>query len=87
MQPETLLFIFDVTSIYANIPHTLGIDPVRFLVEDFPEETDSLFSEFILQGLKLILKNNSLHFDSQFFFLRTKGRAIATKAALPTQHW
>lgn len=81
VQPETLLVSFDVTSLYTNIPHSLGIDAVRFWMEKFPEGIDSRFSkEFILEGLRLILENNNFHFDNQFF-LQTKGTAMGTKVA------
>ena len=49
VQPDTLLVSFDVTSLYTNIPHNLGIEAVNFWLQTHPEEINGRFpKQFIL---------------------------------------
>ena len=58
VQPDTLIVSFDVTSLYTNIPHNLGIEAVNFWLQTRPEEINGIFpKQFILEGLKIVLEN------------------------------
>ena len=64
VKEETLLASFDVESLYTNIPHELGIEAINYWLNKYPHEIQNRFSkEFILEGIELILKNNSFYFD------------------------
>lgn len=77
----TLLVSFDVTSLYTNIPHELGYEAITYWLEKHPELINQRFpKEFILEGLQVILENNTFFFDKQCF-LQTKGTAMGTKVA------
>ena len=81
VKPETILVSFDVTSLYTNIPHDLGIEAVNFWLEKYQGEINGRFTkQFILEGLKLVLENNHFFFDSQYY-LQIKGTAMGTKVA------
>ncbi len=79
--PDTLLVSFDVESLYSNIPHTLGLEAVKYWLGKFPGTLHSRFSnDFILDAIKLILENNTFYFNSQFY-RQIKGTAMGTKFA------
>ena len=78
---NTILVSFDVTSLYTNIPHTLGLEAVNYWIDKHPDIIDNRFSkEFILEGLRVVLENNHFHFDNEFY-LQIKGTAMGTKVA------
>ena len=78
---DTILASFDIESLYSNIPHELGIQAVRFWLEKYPETLKGRFSkEFILDGIELILENNTFSFNDRFY-KQTKGTAMGTKFA------
>ena len=80
--PEhSILTSFDVTSLYTNIPHDLGIDAVKFWVEKHRGEIDDRFkTEFILEALKIVLEGNTFYFDGNTY-QQKKGTAMGTKVA------
>ena len=78
---NTILVSFDVTSLYTNIPHDLGIQAVTFWLEKFQAEIPIRFPpDFIVSGLKLVLENNHFYFNDNFY-LQIKGTAMGTKVA------
>ena len=78
---NTRLVTLDVISLYTNIPTELGLEAVKFWMENNPEILNDRFQQnFILEGLKLVLENNSFAF-SDHHYLQTKGTAIGTKVA------
>lgn len=78
---ETLLVSFDVTSLYTNIPHELGIEAIRFWVNKHPEAVHPRFNEaFIIESLKIILQNNTFYFDGKYY-KQILGTAMGTKVA------
>ena len=78
---HTILVSFDVTSLYTNVPHDLGIDAVKFWIEKHPDALPIRFSrDFIISSLKLVLENNHFAFDNEYF-LQIKGTAMGTKVA------
>ena len=45
---------FDITSLYTNIPHELGLKAIEYLLAKYPELTHSRFNKsFIFEALKL----------------------------------
>ena len=81
VKEDTTLVSFDVTSLYTNIPHTLGLEAISFWLDKHGNKIEPRFSkDFILQGLDLILQNNSFFFDDRYF-LQIKGTAMGTKVA------
>ncbi|MCG7879609.1 MAG: GIY-YIG nuclease family protein [Candidatus Thiodiazotropha endolucinida] len=78
---DTILASFDIESLYSNIPHDLGIQAVRFWLEKYPETLNGRFSnEFILDGVRLILENNTFSFNDKYY-KQVKGTAMGTKFA------
>ncbi|XP_061194818.1 uncharacterized protein LOC133202982 [Saccostrea echinata] len=78
---NTEMVSFDVTSLYTNIPHTLGLEAIAFWIDKYRSEINERFSQdFILEGLKIVLENNHFVFDSRNF-LQIKGTAMGTKVA------
>ena len=61
---NAFLVTFDVCSLYTSIPHTLGIEDIKYFLEEHPESIDSRFkSDFIIQDILFILKNNTFTFN------------------------
>ena len=78
---ESTLVSFDVENLYSNIPHELGLKTISFWLNKYPKELPKRISkDFILEGIKLILENNSFCFNNTYF-LQTKGTAMGTKFA------
>ena len=78
---NTKMVSFDVTSLYTNIPHTLGLEAIAFWMDKHHHEINPRFSkDFILEGLQLVLRNNYFMFDNKHF-LQIKGTAMGTKVA------
>lgn len=78
---DTSLVSFDIVNLYSNIAHDLGIRAIDYWLEKYPEELESRFSkQFILEGMELILKNNTFYFNGDFY-RQNKGTAMGTKFA------
>ena len=76
---DSILVSFDVESLYSNIPHDLGLEAIAFWINKYPGECPSRISnEFVLEGIKIILENNSFHFNDAYF-IQTKGTAMGSK--------
>ena len=81
VQPNTLLALFDIEALYSNIPHDLGIQAVEYWLEKYPKELRNRFSkDFVLDGIKFILENNTFFFN-QAHYKQVKGPAMWTKVA------
>ena len=66
-------------NVYSNIPHELGIEAFAFWLDKYLTELPSKISKgFVLDGLKVILENNSFCFNDTYF-VQTKGTAMRTK--------
>ena len=75
------LVTFDVDSLYTNIDHDLGLDAVKHWIEKYKQDIPDRFTtEFICDCIKLILKNNTFHFNGKYY-VQTKGTAMGTKMA------
>ena len=71
----------DITSLYANIPHELGLKAIEHWLDKYPELIHSRFDKtFILKALKIVLKNNHFVFNEEFFH-QTAGTAMGTIVA------
>ena len=69
---------FDVANLYANIPHTFGLEALNYWLENHPESLYSRFNkEFILECANFILQNNNMKFNNKFHN-QTKGTAMGT---------
>ena len=78
---DSILFCLDVESLNSNIPHDLGLKAIEFWMDKYPSKFPSRISnEFVLEGIKIILENNSFHFNDNYF-LQTKGTAMGSKFA------
>ena len=81
IQEDTLLATFDIEALYSNIPHELGIEAVKYWLNKHPETLENRFSKsFILEGIQLILENNTFCFDD-IHYKQVKGTAMGTKFA------
>ena len=78
---NTFLVSYDVVSLYTNIPHSLGLDSLKFWLEKAPNRIPTRYpADFILSGVDLILKNNYFQFCDDLF-LQKAGTAMGTKMA------
>ena len=78
---DSLLVTFDVNSLYTNIDHQVGLDAIRYWLETYPEDLNPRINkEFVLEAIELILKNNILEFNGNFY-KQIKGTAMGTKMA------
>ena len=65
---NTVIATFDVVGLYTNIPHTFGMDAVRYFLLKYKEDIHPRFNiPFILESIDFILKNNTCVFDSEYF--------------------
>ena len=72
---------FNVTSLYTNIPHELGLKAIEYWLDKYPELIHSRFNKsFILEALKLFLNNNHFVFNEEFFH-QIDGTAMGTIVA------
>lgn len=78
---DSYLISFDVTSLYTNISHQLGVKAISYWLDKYPNFIHHRFSkEFILKGLKIILENNNFNFNGKTYN-QIKGTAMGTKCA------
>ncbi len=78
---DILLSTFDVSSLYTNISHELGIEAIQYWLEnDAGSDQHRVSKTFIVESLKLILENNTFNFGTKHF-RQTSGTAMGTKMA------
>ena len=78
---ETILVSFDVTNLYSNITHELGIEAITYWINKHPELLpDRTPREFIIEGVRFILDNNFFNFNNTHY-KQIKGTAMGTKVA------
>ena len=78
---DTILTTFDVVGLYSNIPHEYGLEAIEYWLDKFSESLHPKFSkEFVLESVKLILENNNLNFNNEYFN-QIKGTAMDTMFA------
>ena len=75
---NTVTATFDVVGLYTNIPHTFGIEAVRYFLLKYKEHINPRFNiPFILESVDFILKSNTCVFDNEYF-LQLQGTAMGT---------
>ena len=78
---NTGIATFDVVGLYTNIPHTFGMEAVRYFLLKYKEDIPPRFNiPFILESIDFILKNNTCVFDNEYF-LQIQGIAMGTAFA------
>ena len=78
---NTKLVSFDVTNLYSNISHTLGIEAIKYWLDKYPNCIHRRFSKnFILEAISIILENNNFTFHDKIYN-QVKGTAMGTKFA------
>ena len=81
VQTDDILVTFDVTALYTNIPHDLGIEAISYWYDKCKHLLPRNFSkDLIIQGVKLVLENNTFKFDGKTYW-QHKGTAMGTKIA------
>lgn len=81
INPQSILVSFDVTNLYSNIPHDLGLTAIEHWIDKFPNLLHDRFSkDFVLKSLQLILENNYMHFND-IIYKQKLGTAMGTKVA------
>ena len=72
---------FDITSMYTNIENSLGLEAIKFWLENYPDTKPSnIPDEFIINAIRIILEQNTFTFDNRTFILIC-GIAMGTKCA------
>lgn len=78
---NTILTSFDVTSLYTNIPHELGISAIQYWVDRNRNLIDNRFTtDFIVDAIKIVLEDNTFFFNGEYY-KQIKGTAMGTKVA------
>ena len=78
---NTLLVSFDVTNLYSNISHNLGLEAINYWLDKHPQLIHRRFNKtFILEAIKVILENNNFTFNEKMY-TQVKGTAMGTKFA------
>ena len=68
-----------MTSLYSNIDHNLAIEAISYWTDKFPNDIHIRFNkQFIIEGIELILRNNSFNFDNKGY-LQVFGCAMGSK--------
>ena len=78
---NSILVSFDVVNLYTNIPHDLGLTAIKYWLDNNRNSIAPPFStEFILEAISIVLKENTSHFDGKFY-RQIQGTAMGTKMA------
>ena len=73
---NTVIATFDVVGLYTNIPHTFGMEAVRYFLLKYKEDIHPRFNmPFVLESIDFILKNNTLRMNT-FYSLRVSQWAL-----------
>ena len=66
---DSTFVYFDVTSLYTNMSHELGIEAISYWIEQFPDflVDDRFTKDFITEALRLLLENNYFKFDGELW--------------------
>ena len=59
---------FDISSLYLNIPHDLGLEAISFWLDKYPDLIVIRCNKvFITGALKILLENNTFSFNKNYF--------------------
>ena len=65
---NTTLVTLDVVNLYTSIPHDLGLEAVKYWLKNYNTSFTRPFStEFILDTISMILKENTFRFDDKHY--------------------
>ena len=78
VEKYTMLVSMDVASLYTNVQQEEGITIVCKTYEAFHLNKPPIPTLYLRDMLRLVLKENSFHFNGNFF-LKTHGTAMGTK--------
>ncbi|CAC5356903.1 unnamed protein product [Mytilus coruscus] len=68
VEENTIIVSFDVVSLYTNIPHKYGIEAINYWIEKYKTELPNrIEKETIIEGLRFILQNNYIMFDTKMY--------------------
>ena len=68
----------DVVNLCTNIPHTFGLEALDYWLKNHPKSLYARFNkEFLLECAELILQNNNMKFNNEFYN-QIKGTAMNT---------
>ena len=80
---DTILYNVDIVSLYTSITHELGIEAIDYWIHKSRTLIPERFtSEFLLESLEFLLKNNNFIFDDQLYN-QLQGTAMGMVAAPP----
>ena len=73
----------DITSLYMNISHDIGLEAISYWTDTYPEHLlEYRFTkQFVIRGLELILIRNYFVFDGKWY-LQVKGCTMGTKVTV-----
>ena len=78
---NTLLLTFDVADLCTNISHTFGLEALGYWLENHPENLHpGCNKKFVLECANLILQNNNMKFNNEFYN-QIKVTAMGTTSA------
>ena len=78
---DTEIVTCDLISVYTRVSHEFGLEAIDYFLTKYQEDLHPRFrKEFVLQSANILLKNNTLTFDSHFY-LQIKGTAMGTTFA------
>ncbi|XP_014790251.1 uncharacterized protein LOC106883665 [Octopus bimaculoides] len=78
---EGTILSFDVTNLYVNIPHSLGLEAIKHWVEKHRERINDRFkTDFIIKATRLVLEENTFKFDNRTY-RQIKGTAMGMRFA------
>ena len=70
-ESDSILVTYDVTSLYSVIPHNLGLEAVAYWYDRYKDALPrDVSKEMIIEGLEIVLKNNTLSLMAKYFFKR-----------------
>ena len=80
---DCTLYSCDIVSLYTSIPTDVGLNAISYWINKKRNLIPSRFStDFILEALEFVLKNNNFYFDDQIYN-QIEGTAMGTKCAPP----
>ena len=80
VQPDMLLCILDITSLYNNIPHNEGIQSFKEKLAIYKPPDSLPHISYIIDLLELVLTNNHFEFNGKHYH-QMSGNAMGTKLA------
>ena len=81
IEPNSIIFTADATSMYTNIDTTHGIDTIKAYLQEFSNEIpNNLPIDLVVTGLKIVMDNANFQFGENFFE-QISGTSMGTPCA------